>query len=522
MRVREWHIWAIVFCGLLSGGSWGIIEAVWRLAGTANGSYDALFWGYCFYGGAGVVLSLGIYPIDYFIMSRFRLSLRWSLYFCLIFCGLFGWVTPIGWGLLLVPISVWFLDILLRRSPLKIVPSFKGGIALSLVLFVLSAVFSLTTGPVRRPLELPNSYKTQHPNVLIMALEGLRTDDVAQLAPSIADLRSRSLRFEQTYSDSLDSQKAMIALLGGQHRWLHHDIDDSFVSLAEIFLSEGYHTAAVVNDLELGLHSGLDQGFEHYTFLPAHSPLPFTEGARRLKIIGILLDFWAYIGHDPGRYHRSSFEMLSKLKTSLHSFGDENWFAYVQLRELEPPFFFEDVSRFRRAKKHEEHDAYRERLRHLDGALGTFWRWLEDYVGEQDTIVILISTKSVSFMHEEPNFEVPLSIFIPRHHAKSIQHEAQLIDIPSTLASLLSFKSEFWNGIDLLHGGQKYQQRPIFSHTPQGWSMVQHEGWRYMLDKRNGEGRLYNVVQDPNLKKNLWDDEPQMRNKLQKFFQEQP
>ena len=129
---------------------------------------------------------------------------------------LFVWVTGNFWFLFLIPILVWFFEVLLRRSPLKVVPSLKGGAALSLVIIVLSGVFSLTTGPIRRPLNTPEHYHQDRPNVLIMALEGLRTEKIHEVAPSIAELRRRSIRFEQTYRDAMGAQQSMIAMLGGQ------------------------------------------------------------------------------------------------------------------------------------------------------------------------------------------------------------------------------------------------------------------------------------------------------------------
>ena len=517
------HVFAaIFFCGWLSGGAWGIAEAIWRLAGSANGFYDALFWGYCFYGVLGGLCGCIIYPLDRLWSHRFSLSLRWSVYSCILFLGILCWVLPNWIVVLVIPFWIWLSTILLTRSPLKIVLSLKGGWFLSGVLFILSGVFSLTTGPVQRPLKKPESYEQLKNNILILAIEGLRTEDLHNVAPSIADLRARSLRFDQTYRDSMDPQKAMIAMLGGQHRWLYKDIDGEFLSLAEILLEEGYHTVAVVNDLQLGYHSGLDQGFEEYYFLPAHSPLPFTEGARRLKLIGVCLRFWAYIGQDPGRYHRSSAEVLSRLQQSIQKFGEENWFAYVQIRELEPPFFFEEEHGFRRAAPNEEHRAYQERLQRLDGSLGSFWGKLGDISIKGNTIVVMVSTKALTFKHEPPRFNVPFSIFVPHRQAQSIQHEAQLIDLSPTLASLLSLPRQFWNGIDLLHDPNMRYERPIVSHTPQGWSMIQYEGWRYMLDARNGEGRLYNIERDPEQRYNLWEERPLVRDRLQNVFQEQP
>ena len=188
---------ALLFCGWLSGGAWGITEAIWRLAGSANGFYDALFWGYCFYGLLGGVGACFLYPIDRIFGRRFSLPLRWSIYSCLFFLGTLFWVIPTWIVLIVIPFWTWLSTILLTRSPLKVVLSLKGGFFLSAILFLLSGVFSLTTGPIQRQLQTPQAYEQSKPNILILAIEGLRTENLKQLAPSIADLRARSVRFEE-------------------------------------------------------------------------------------------------------------------------------------------------------------------------------------------------------------------------------------------------------------------------------------------------------------------------------------
>jgi membrane-anchored protein YejM (alkaline phosphatase superfamily) len=412
-------------------------------------------------------------------------------------------------------------EIFLRRSPLKILPSMKGTLAMGTVFLLLTFVFSLTTGPISRKLVYPASFSKGKKNVLILSIEGLRGDNMHKEAPNISLVRSRSVRFSHTYSDSLHPQKAMTALLGGQHSWLRESyLSDDFESLAEILLRNGYHTSAVVNELELGIHSGLDQGFERYTYLPSNAPLPFTEGARRVKLIDLLLGFWARLGSDPGRYHRSSVEVLQRVQQDVESFGEENWFVFAQIRELDPPYFLEEHNEFYRAEKGEEEQAYQERLKSLDASFGAFWHWLERR--DRNLILVLMSTHPPSYADGPPRFQIPLSIMVPQSHVQEVQHHAQLIDIPPTLAAIIGLPAHHWNGVDLLQENHPREGRPIYSHSPQGWSMVQFDGWRYMLDAQNEEGHLYNIRQDPMLQNNLWHEEPNRRSQLQEVFRTSP
>ena len=519
---KERGIWHTISAGGISGGCWGILEAVLRLTGSSNGAYDAIFWSYSFYVLFGVTLGILFWPLNYLFMLRgWSVSLRWSFFFCSFLLGFSIWAMESWYGSIFILPMIWLGEVFLRQSPLKVIVRPKGSIAMVSVLFVLTFVFSLTTGPIPPKLLWPESFQTEKSNILILSIEGLRVEDIHKDAPNISLLRSRSVRFEQTYSDSLEPQKAMTAMLGGQHSWLREEyLDENFESLAELFFRSGFHTTAVVNELALGVHSGLNQGFERYTYLPPNAPFPFTEGARRVKIIDIFLRFWADMGGDPGRYHRSSTEVFQQLKSDMLNFDGENWFAFAQIRELDPPYFFESRSGFRRAKKGEEEQAYRERLRRLDGSLGSFFRWLE--YREKDLIVILMSTHPPSYAEDVPRFQVPLSMMVPHRHMQEVQEHAQLIDIPPTLAGIFGFSPQHWNGVDLLQDTSHQQGRPIYSHTPQGWSMVQFDGWRYMLDERNGEGRLYNVQRDPMLQHNLWNEEPNRRSQLQEVLRSPP
>ena len=331
---KEKGIWHTISAGGISGGCWGILEAVLRLAGSSNGAYDAIFWSYSFYVFVGVFLGILLWPLNYLLMQReWSVSLRWSFFFCSLLLGFSIWAMESWYGLILIVPTIWFGEVFLRQSPLKVIVRPKGSLAMTSVLFILTFVFSLTTGPIPPKLSWPESFQTDNNNVLILSIEGLRVEDIHKDAPNIALLRSRSVRFSHTYSDSLESQKAMTAMLGGQHSWLREEyLDESFDSLAEIFFRSGFHTTAVVNELALGVHSGLHQGFERYTYLPPNAPFPFTEGARRVKIIDMFLRLWADLGGDPGRYHRSSTEVLQQLKDDMLHFDGENWILLISLK----------------------------------------------------------------------------------------------------------------------------------------------------------------------------------------------
>ena len=80
---KEKGIWHTLSAGGLSGGCWGILEAVLRLTGSSNGAYDAIFWSYSFYVILGIGFGLLLWPVNYLFTRRgWSVSLRWSFFFC--------------------------------------------------------------------------------------------------------------------------------------------------------------------------------------------------------------------------------------------------------------------------------------------------------------------------------------------------------------------------------------------------------------------------------------------------------
>ena len=385
-------------------------------------------------------------------------------------------------------------------------------------LLMLTAVFSLTTGPIPRKLVLPDQFDTANKNVSILSVDGLRADRLQRgLSPSIDHLRSQSQVFEDAYSDSTDSRIALQAILGGQHQWLEDgDVPESFLSFSELALERGYHTGAIVNDISLGVYSNLDQGFEEYIFLPPHSPLPLTEGARRLTLIQFLLRQWAERGSDPGRYYRSSSEVFSQIKDFLRNKEEENWFLYAQLRELDPPIFMEGHDGFYRPKGRDVFHAYDEQLRRIDGSLGSFLVWFNQQPYAKQSIVVLLSTRGANLGEDRdiPQLHVPLSIYVPQRPPRRYRGIVQLIDLSPTISALLSFERQSWSGINILQSSFQDRERPLYFRSGEGWSMIQLNGWRYLHYGDRQEGRLYNIQADPRQKRDLNIKEPRRREEL--------
>jgi hypothetical protein len=526
---------------MLAGGCVGALEAIFTLAGKDVGEYDAIFWGVFSYSclglGAGFLVGLLLLVLPRGGASE---ALTWSIGFTVVVLFLTGWLLEGPYTSSSIfcmasaafPATVWLIGILLRRTPLKVLPSFKGSVAMISVALLVSGVFSLTPG---RPLHLlatkPQDPAGSAPNILLVVADGLRGDQLGKGGSPVLDrFFAESMIFEQAYSNSPTVDAAMASLMVGQA--VAPPISDEAVSLSELLEANGYQTAAIMNDLSLGRFSNLQQGFDHYQFLPPRSPIPLTEGARRLKLIRLLLTHWSDRKAESGRRYRSSSEVLFHLRQFIQKQAPSPWFAIAHLRETQEPLYHGD----RAIWPHQvppliAQKAYREELKRLDQALGAFWGWFEQSGYTSNTIVMLVGSSGTELQPRDrggpspyrQRLSVPLAIRRPSSSPGRIHHPVQLLDVPTTLARRAGLEPDpSWNGEDILDlkmKGAPPPARPIYAHFSdenRGWSMVQLEEWKYI--QRHGSTdseELYNLREDPGELNNLSEAEDERRQQMQ-------
>ena len=531
---------------MLSGGFVGGLEAIVTLAGADVGEYDAIFWGVFIYSLFGFVLGL---PVGIILGAcarylRVKQPLLWSSCFVFMVFSIGVWVIrDFSFGFLCISMclslfGIWILNIFLRRTPLKVLPTPKGTFAMLLLTLIVSGVFSLTPGrAIGRNIE--NSSISDGQNVLLLVVDGLRMDRLGKgVTPSLDRFVSKAIFFNQAFTNSPVAVSAMKAIFSGEGANLLTDkLPENSKTLAETMSESGYRTAAFVNHISLGRYSNLHQGFENYRFLPPMSPLPLTEAARRMRLIRGLLEQWGNAEADPNRRYRKAEEVMVHLRHFINEHKNENWFAVAHIRETAAPYFANDgyAGKLKpvwpnMAPPREVSLAYAEELHRVDTAIGQFLGWMDKSHLLHNTMIVFISTHGADFdRHEngpspyQHQLHVPIAIQFPNVEPAIIQGAVQLTDLPMTIATHLGLPlQEDWGGEDMLshhHTGKQLPARPVyteFSDEHEMWDVVRLEDWKFVRRNRSPLQReeLYNLRSDPTEQVNLIDQNEQQRQRM--------
>ena len=542
------RLWIGISSSLIAGSLIGMMEAVVLLLGVGAGEYDALFWGAFGYGIAGVLFS----PI--LVMGTALPWLRewsmvrwWSLYFglTLLFFSVFVFAWPLKWilpELLVLPVVLWLTTIFLSRTPLKILSSVKGTAALYFIMMLLLGVFSLTPGRniYAPPVHMETSQGRK--NILLLLVDGLRVDHLRSgLTPAIDSLAQRSLSYERAFANAPTNYRSVAGMFSAQMIQEDDPLAESYTTLAEHLAYQGYQTFALVNHPEIGRFSNLHQGFDSFRFLPPFSPIPLNEGARRLHLYNALMVQWARWSATPNRLYRSARDVFFQLQKEINRSKSraEPWFAVVQIREAQPPLFYQrSDGGFTRPvwpEKSESEDvfrAYADEVRRIDENIGRLLLFLRQSNLEKETIIVLtssVSTQLRTLQYHAPNrpnphhLQVPLLISLPGAEGKKIRQRVQLMDLPRTVTSLVGIAAPpTWQGVNILRLPPKGQDRPIFASfedVQMQWEMVQQGKWKYVRYNHRRE-ELYNVEQDPFEEDNLAEQALEQKRRMMELLQQ--
>jgi arylsulfatase A-like enzyme len=115
------------------------------------------------------------------------------------------------------------------------------------------------------------------PNVLVIIIDTLRADYLGcygadtDVTPNMNRLASEGARFSQCVTAVPVTLPSVSTILTSSYPVYHgvrdngiFTLDQSLVTMAEVFKDEGYSTAAVVGAYVLTEGTGIEQGFEHY------------------------------------------------------------------------------------------------------------------------------------------------------------------------------------------------------------------------------------------------------------------
>ncbi len=203
---------------VLGGAVWGGLEAILLLAGEDVGEYDALFWGVCSYALIGLLVGILLTPIVMLLARKYTLhdwnwSLLCSLFWLLGMTYIYDWSW---WFASLCSISLhWFLLLLIRRTPLRVLTRPKGSSAMLTLLILVAAIFSVTPArTLERSAPKGNSEGAQM-NILTVFVDGLQAEDLKRI-PNIRNITERALDFKNAHTPSPYSAGAIATFLEGR------------------------------------------------------------------------------------------------------------------------------------------------------------------------------------------------------------------------------------------------------------------------------------------------------------------
>lgn len=375
-------------------------------------------------------------------------------------------------------------------------------------------LFSLLTGALSLL-----SCGERKPSVILISVDSLRVDaafgtaEGAPIAPRVARLAQQSMVFEEAISPAPWTTPAMMAILTG-HSAPAHGVEKHYQSLskqvptlAERFRKESYRTAAFTPAVTLRAEYGFDRGFEIFDYHP--------------------------YGHDK----ISSPQLSGKVIHQMEKWKQEPFFIWVHLWDphynYNPPPPYDEAfeqgveppSRRVQCLKWVRDPVTKEQARFLEGLFWGEVNYTDRYIGEildavdrlglgSETIVALLADHGEGFLEhhwlghtnrlDDTLIHVPLLLRYPGHLAAGKQHRT--VSTAQLGASLLQLAGLPTRGFGSLPPlpleptvDREESGRGAVSQTLRRGCLTSltRDGWRYVIDHRTCEERLFDLEEDP-------------------------
>lgn len=114
-------------------------------------------------------------------------------------------------------------------------------------------------------------------NVILITIDALRADHMGiygysrDTSPNIDTFARNAIVFKNAFCAVPKTTGSVTTLMTGQHPFIHgvspsnDRVPGKLTTLAEIFKTNGYHTAGIVDNASVGIHFGFARGFDEYT-----------------------------------------------------------------------------------------------------------------------------------------------------------------------------------------------------------------------------------------------------------------
>lgn len=376
-------------------------------------------------------------------------------------------------------------------------------------------------------------------HVLLISIDTLRGDHLGyagygrETSPTIDRLAAKSQVFANAFaqaSSTLPSHASMFTSLypsvhGAESKY-RTPLADEFVTLAEIFRDNGFHTGAFVEGGQLAALWNLDQGFDVYDVTASTSLMG--EIWKADDLAGILAKAMAWIqAHRQEPFfcfvHSYVVHMPYQPRPPYDRMFDEGYDG-----PLPREFTYELREQFEAHAASPDHPDVRHvvalydgEIRYADRLLGEFVARLDDLGLADNTVVVFTSDHGEEFgehgrvaQHTETLFDellhVPLLIRVPGMKPRVIKRQVRLIDLPPTLLALMNVDpgDVSFVGTDLLADGPEVtEDLPVFSelvYPDRHWASLRLDNHKLVAHSPR-QYALYDLRSDPGEQVDVFD-----------------
>jgi len=359
--------------------------------------------------------------------------------------------------------------------------------------------------------------------------------------PNLDRLAKEGVVFENAFSVAPWTKPTVASLFTSlfpsEHgvKRINSKMNPELTTMAELYKRRDFEAHGVISHTLITAKSGYNKGFDSYKLVPFEGNVHFAVTSQKVTDHG----------KEIIKEHLAKKDDRSPLFLFMHYFDPH--FTYMHHPDYDRTSWYKgDFSPgmpFRELRKEIDGASrddvryivglYEEEIAYTDFHIGRFLDYVRSTELEKDTLIIFTADHGEEFLEHggightrslyDELINIPLIFHLPgKFHPKRISDPVSIVDIlPTVMAMDQDFAVDSaWRGYSLLEvlqdRGNLVPNRMVFSEVDfissnikaNLISLVQGE-WKYILDRKDGSGELYNRKHDPAELKNVVDDLPE-------------
>ncbi|MBN2105430.1 sulfatase-like hydrolase/transferase [bacterium] len=360
------------------------------------------------------------------------------------------------------------------------------------------------------------------PNVLFIIIDTLRADHLGcygynrNTSPNIDSLAENAIRFENAISAAPWTSPSIASMMTSQYpafMGFHHDpieINDKFVTLAEIFKQNNYKTKGIISHVYLSSKLKFDQGFDSFDEENARDHSHISSASITDKAIAYLEEnknkknflFLHYFDPHYDYMLHETYNFLPEYNGCYYS-GQ----PIENLRAFAPCMDKEDIEYI--IGLHDSEIAY------TDEHIGRLFNKLKELDLFNNTLIIVTGDHGEEFLERgdywighatklyQEMIHVPLIVKPPGATKSVAKNYFGMIDLMPMIVNIdnwtIPSENECKKKIsDFIHE-YDFQNKPVISETKRKAKLqsVILNGWKTICDLENHTMKLFNLKDDP-------------------------